>query len=1201
MRLKRLMLNGYKTFAAKTTFEFGEGITCIIGPNGSGKSNIADGIRWALGEQQYSLLRGKRTDDMIFAGSAKRPRASMAEVVLTFDNSDGFFPIAFSEIEIGRRAYRDGSNEYLLNGNRVRLRDVSDLLAHSGLAERNYTVIGQGLVDEALTQKPEERRALFEEAAGITVYRDRREDALRKLEETRHNLERTRDILSEITPRLKQLERQAERARQYRALADELSGLIRLWLGHQHQCIQRAIQTTLLAQQAAQNALAELEAQLAALEAQGQALRASHQALQAQLAEALPRRDAARQTVETIKRDLAVARTRVTGLEEQVAEAQAELDALDKTMQALAERAAEAERALTEAQMAYQARQHELHIAEQHSAERRREHAELEERRAHAQQRLRAAADSTQAVKSQIAALRAKQEALRGQLEALAQRAAELGAQREEEVATLNTLVMAVERESVQVNLFDAQHDAAQQALEQARAELEQAQAALAAAEAEERLSARFTLFADMRALAARGLDELAAAAEQAGLPLVRGVLANLIRINPDDQKAVEAALGELLGAVVLTSVDPVEGEASLSHLRAWLIEQTSGRLFVLPMHALRLDGKYEADERFLEDQVRQQRARPLREAIQSPDWLAPAMRLLTAYKFITPTLSAARALAAQLPLGGLCVTHDGEVVHPTGALSLPAGARSPIILGAEAVLSELPDHEAIKANLERTRQARERAQRTFELARMELERSARARDSFAHESQQRRRRIQDAHQKINLLEESLAALAGDIEHVEAQIAQIDQEIAEAEASLGQHLAALNDAQQALDAAEAGLREQSQGEWTTLLSTAQAALATASSELRSAESLHRERQAAYAAAQAQRASRAQRLSELKAQLVAAQLSLEQLTAQAAEAESHWHAAEAAIAPLTHDIAALEAQLRELEARQDATERALRKQELQLNTLNLELARHNDEMEALYRRALEALAWETDSEEISVATDDQRARVLSSLPSAESLPEDTEARIAQLRAQIKRLGAINHEAQAEYEALNERYQFLITQCDDLEKASAALQQVIAELNDVMKDTFRRTFEAIADAFQVAFKSLFGGGQARLSLVNGDNLDTCGIEIHAQPPGKRPQSLALLSGGERSLTAVALLFAILQVKPTPLCVLDEVDAALDESNVGRFRAMLESLSDRTQFIVITHNRGTIEAASTIYGISMGADGASTTLSLRLEDVK
>jgi len=1198
MRLKRLTLNGYKTFANKTVFEFGEGITCIIGPNGSGKSNIADGIRWALGEQQYSLLRGKKTDDMIFAGSAKRPRASMAEVVLTFDNSDGFFPIAFSEIEIGRRAFRDGSNEYLLNGNRVRLRDVSDLLAHSGLAERNYTVIGQGLVDEALAQKPEERRALFEEAAGITTYRDRREDAMRKLEETRHNLERTKDILSEITPRLKQLERQAERARQYRALADELSQLVRLWLGYQYNRIQRAIEATLLAQHAAQNALTELTAQLSALETQAHALRQSRQALQSQLADALPQRDAARQLVETTTRDLAVMRAKVAGLEEQVATARAEVDALDATMQTLAERAAEAERALAEAQRAHQARQHDLQAAEQHYAERQQERRRLEEQRAQAQRQLRDAAESAQAAKSQLAALRAKQEALRGQLDTLSQRAADLGAQREEMLATLNTLVMAAERESIQVNLFDAQYEAAQRALEQARVELEQAQAALAAAEAEERLSARFTLFADMRALAARGSDELALAAEQAGLPTVRGVLAALIRIAPDDQKAVEAALGDLLNALILAPADAAEGEMGLSHLHAWLVEQTSGRLVVLPMHALRLDGWREADERLLDEYARRQRARPLCEVIQSPDWLTPAIRLLTAYQFIAPNLSVARALAAQLPVGGLCVTRDGEVVYATGALSLPTGARSPIILGAEAALPEITDHEAIKAKLEHARHARERAQRAFELARTELERSARAKESFARESQQRSSRIQDTRQKINLLEDSLAALAGDIEDIESQIALLDREIAETEALLSQHLTTLSEAQQALDAAEASLHSQSQGGWMEALAAAQAALAAALGELRNAESLYRERQAAYAAAQAQRALRAQRLADLQAQQEAAKLSLEQLSAQAAEAELRWRDAEATIAPLTRDIAALEAQLRELEAHQQATERALRERELHLNAATLELARHNEELEMLYRRALEELA---DEEGLSSSADERRARVLASLPSVESLPEDIEGRIAQLRAQIKRLGPINHEAQAEYEALSERYHFLMAQCEDLEKASAALQQVIAELNNVMKDTFRRTFEAIADAFQVTFKSLFGGGQARLSLVNADNLDACGVEIHAQPPGKRPQSLALLSGGERSLTAVALLFAILQVKPTPLCVLDEVDAALDESNVWRFRTMLESLSDRTQFIVITHNRGTIEAASTIYGISMGADGASTSLSLRLEDVK
>jgi len=1203
MRLKRLTLNGYKTFATKTVFEFGEGITCIVGPNGSGKSNIADGIRWALGEQQFSLLRSKKTDDMIFAGSAKRPRASMAEVVLTFDNSDGFFPIAFNEIEIGRRAYRDGSNEYLLNGNRVRLRDVSDLLAHSGLAERNYTVIGQGMVDEALAQKPEERRALFEEAAGITAYRDRREDALRKLEETRHNLERMRDILNEISPRLKQLERQAERARQYRALADALGQLIRQWLGYQYSRVKRAIQATLLAQQAAQQAVAELTDQINALEQQLLILRESLQALQAQRAEHLLKRDALRQLAEAAARDLAVMRARVAGLEEQVATAQSELEALDATIQVLAARAAEAEHALAEARAAYQACQYELQTAEQLSAAHQQEREALEAQRIQAQQRVREAAERTQSTRNHIAALRAKQEALRGQIATLSQRATELGTQREQELATLKTLITAVEREAVQVNLLDAQHEAAQQALDSARLALEQAQAALAAAEAEERLSARFNnLFADVRLLSARSSSELAALAEQAGFPVVRGALAALIQIAPDDHKAVEAALGDLLSALVLAPADPDESELSLRHLRAWLVEQATGRLVVLPLHALRLKGCCEVDQRLLDEHVRQWRARPLHEAIKAPAWLEPAIRSLTTYQFIAPDLDAARALAAHLPIGGLCVTPDGEVAHATGALSLPAGARSPVIFGAEAALKAL-DHESIKANLERARQMHQQAQRAFEQARLELEQVVRARETFAHETQQRRSRIQDAQQKIGALEEALAVLASDIESAESHIASLDQDAAAAEVTLSQHLAALADAQQALDAIEASLLDQyqSQGGWMESLSAAQTKLAAALSDLRSAESLYHERQAALTAAQAQQELRAQRLAELKAQLEAAQGALAQLSVRAAEAESSWRDAEAAIVPLERDIASLEEQLRALEAQRHALERALRERELHLNTVNMELAKHDSDLASLRRLALEELEWDAAGEAPCASVEEQAARVLASLPEVEALPEDTEARIAQLRAQIKRLGAINHEAQAEYEALSERYQFLVAQCDDLEKASAALQQVIAELNSVMRDAFRQTFEAVADAFQVTFKSLFGGGQARLSLVNADDLDTCGVEIHAQPPGKRPQSLALLSGGERSLTAVALLFAILQVKPTPLCVLDEVDAALDESNIGRFRAMLEGLSDRTQFIVITHNRGTIEAASTIYGVSMGADGASTVLSLRLDDVK
>jgi len=1218
MRLKYLTLNGYKTFASKTQFEFGDGITCIIGPNGSGKSNIADGIRWALGEQQFSLLRGKKTDDMIFSGSARRPRASMAEVILTFDNSDGFFPIAFSEIEIGRRAYRDGANEYVLNGNRVRLRDVSDLLAHSGLAERTYTVIGQGLVDEALAQKPEERRALFEEAAGIAAYRDRREDALRKLDETRHNLERARDILNEITPRLKQLERQAERARQYRLLASELDQLTRLWLGYHYHRVRQAIAASAGVQRTAQQAVAEALGEINALDERAAALREARRMLQTQLAEAQPKRDAARHAVEAAARDLAVMRERVAATEQQVANAQRELDELAGTIDALAARAAEAAAAFATAQETHRSRQHDLEATELLASERRNERAALEAQRAQAQQHLRQASDQVLAARNHIAALRARRDALRQQLEAMSRRTAELGAQRETELTTLTTLSAAADREASQVNLFDAQYESALQALESARTRLEQAQAALAAAEAEERLTSRMTLFADMRALAARSADELATAASQANLPAVQGVLSSLIQIAPDDQKAVEAALGELLNAVVIAPADPSVGEAGVTRLRAWLTEQPSGRIAVVMTHALRpYDDEREANDRVLIEHARQQRARPLLDAISAPEWLRPALLIVAGRKFIARDLDAARALAVQLPDGCLCVTRDGEVAHAIGTLSLPAGARSPIILGAEATQLEAPDYEAIRANLDRARQERDQAQHAFDEARLTVEQTAQSRNLFAHESAQRRNRIEDAQRKVNLIEESLAALAGDMERTEEEIAALDRQLAEADASLAQCLAEQARAQQALDEIEARLSAQLQDGWLESLSAAQAMLSAALSAMQSAEALSRERATAHADAVAQRELRTQRLTELNTQLEANRLALAEMAAAASQAEAAWREADAAIAPLQDEIAAIEGQLAALDERRREAEHTLRERESHLNAATLELARHNDELESLRRRALaEVEHSELDVEKAgsdsaenvepradgrSTLDDQQESSILDSLPVVETLPAGIEERIAQLHGQIRRLGAINDEAQAEFEALSERHRFLTEQCDDLEKASEALQRVIAELNDVMKDTFRQTFDAIAGAFQNTFKVLFGGGQARLALVNPDNIDECGVEIHAQPPGKRPQSLALLSGGERSLTATALLFAILQVKPTPFCVLDEVDAALDESNVGRFRAMLESLSDRTQFIIITHNRRTVEAATTIYGISMGADGASTALSLRLDEVK
>jgi chromosome segregation protein len=423
--------------------------------------------------------------------------------------------------------------------------------------------------------------------------------------------------------------------------------------------------------------------------------------------------------------------------------------------------------------------------------------------------------------------------------------------------------------------------------------------------------------------------------------------------------------------------------------------------------------------------------------------------------------------------------------------------------------------------------------------------------------------------------------------------------------------------------------------------------------------MRRERLTALAEGRTQRDSRAHLLTDLDSQHATAQARLQTIEQETSAAVERLRELDEVLQPIQTELAAVEKQLSGVESQRREAEHTLRELESQLNTTLLDLARHNDELEALYERAADSMELDDRPAESangngeSLAADDgmhpataapasetaaqkepgaeqtsstvqtpdaiadasnvtlvdpevalQNRRIkiqnlLEQLPEVSTLPEGMDERITHVRNQIKRLGAINFEAQAEYDDLSQRHKFLTEQTADLERASVSLQQVIVELNDVMQATFKQTFEAIATAFQSTFKVLFGGGQARLTLMNAENIDEAGIEIHAQPPGKRPQALALLSGGERSLTAAALLFAILRVKPTPFCVLDEVDAALDEANVGRFRNMLETLCEQTQFIVITHNRRTVEVASTVYGISMGADGASTALSLQMDE--
>jgi len=1223
MRLKHIVLTGYKTFATKTRFEFGEGITAVIGPNGSGKSNVADAIRWALGEQAFSLLRSKRTDDMIFAGSPKRARASMAEVLLSFDNSDGFFPVEYSEIELGRRAYRDGTNEYLLNGSRVRLREIADLLGNSGLAERNYTVIGQGAVDTALSQKPEERRALFEEAAGIISYRDRREDALRKLEETRHNLERAKDILNEITPRLAQLERQASRAKQYETLAADLLSHLKIWFGHHYQATRIAINTATQAREVIAKAVEEARQKAQQLVQAADAVREEQQVLRTSLAAVLPEREEARRKGETAARELAVMRERATSYQAQLAALQRETAQRQSVLEELAVRGAHAAAALFAAQDAQSQQQRVLDAAQAAATERQTERAELDAKRTDAQRVLMQINGEITAAQNQINSLQQRKAQLQKRIDNAAQRNTQLTDQREREMARFAELDQRIAEDVSRAEGLEAGHHAATQHLEAARTAHSLAQAALAAAEAEEKLTSRMNLFAEMRAQKISG--DLAELALKAKLPGVRGTLGALLQVREEDQKAVAMALGEYMNALIIDAPD------SVVRTRGWLAtlaSGSSGRLRIVPLDGLRVVDEARANQdRVLADQARQNGARPVLNIITAPDWLRPVLQMIAGRTYICRDLDVARELALQLPEGCLCVTRDGEAALSSGALQLVSGIRSPRVLGriepdqpADAPTEEpevpaLLTAEEVAARRQSATQQRDSAARELDQARRGLEDATRQRDTFTRESTQRRNGRNQAEQNVARLEENLAVFAGEIEQIEQEIAQLDEQAQQLHSAGEQQQTHRTVAAQRVQTLEDALKTLLAGGWLGALNAAHATLASAAEAVRNAEASKRERLAGYANAVKRRQSDEAQLAELAEQRDAAERQLHVLETLATESAASIQEVDARLKPIQAEMAAIEQRVTEADDRQRATERQVLELESKANHAALELERHQNELETLRERAIDAFMddkpQEIDSTEIDPnaalvgeqMTFDARDRALTlleSLEPIETLPEGTSERIQQLRNQIKRLGAINFEAQTEYDALNERATFITEQANDLEQASLSLQQVIAELNEVMKATFKQTFDAIATHFQTTFRVLFGGGQAKLTLTNADDIDATGIEIQAQPPGKRPQTLALLSGGERSLTATALMFAILRVKPTPFCVLDEVDAALDESNVGRMRLMIESLADQTQFIIITHNRGTVESANTIYGITMAADGASQVLSLRLDQV-
>ncbi|MBL7161649.1 MAG: chromosome segregation protein SMC [Anaerolineales bacterium] len=1193
MHLKSLELQGYKTFAGRTTFELAERITCIVGPNGSGKSNIADAIRWVLGEQSYSLLRGKKTVDMIFQGSEQRARAGMASAEIIFDNSTKWLPVDFSEVSIRRRAYRDGGNEYILNGQKVRLKDITELLGNSGLSERTYTIIGQGLVDSALSLRAEERRRLFEEAAGIGLYRSRREEAQRRLVTTRRNMERVEDILSELKPRLRSLERQARRSMQYDQVKDDLQVLLRDWYGfHWHRAQQdltEARRTSKLQDDALQKARhkqAELDQKITGFREHIQGVRARLSSWHRELSQLHAQR-------ETITRELAVSDERARSLVDQRQNASDELARLEQQIKVYQERLAESDtetqRLLDELGEAQERVASAQELFEKHQAER----VQAEKTIEAAQQKLTDHSTQQTRLGARLAEYQAQAERQRAELEGVDQAAAEAGQALQAAQARLREADQAVEKAAEGYREAEA-------ALQNHRTQIAQLEG-----ERKNKLDESSTLQTELARLGAQlevleqaekalsGYDSgtrlLLKSAQAGKIGRAQGALSSHLHVPEELENAIAAALGEYLDAVLLNQDSSIEDALEV-------LAQESTRGAILPLDALVPPPPIQSSGD--SDGV----VGVASGLIQAPPELRPAVDLLLGQTVVVRDRRTARRVLARQPEGSQAVTLRGEVFYASGpvmvrqtgtssTLSRPRQRReiNAQIDGAEKKIASIKGRiKQLDEKLEKMRSEESELARTLDHLQREMDNADRTRREVSLEQAQAQRQVEWQRQRQGSLRDEIQAGETEARQITDRLSALEGEIAEAQKSL-------REKQSSLSGYSLEEFQMEASHWNTQAAVAENAL-------EDAKVRQDERCSAVDEASASLEVLQSRLRVFHTEVDELESGKGILRSRETEVIEKVDALQALIDPAEDELATAESRQDELlvsetgaRNRLSAADRLNAQAQLALTHKQEDLDRLRERIEADFglvsfeyaprMSGLTPLPFEGMVQQLSVVVE---------------LPEGLDDMIKQQRAQLRRIGAVNPEAQKEYEEVNERYTFMTAQVEDLNKAEEDIKQVIAELDVLMEREFRITFDAVAVEFREIFTRLFGGGAAQLILTDPDNLTDTGIDIEARLPGRRAQGLSLLSGGERSLTATALVFSLLRVSPTPFCVLDEVDAMLDEANVGRFRDLLRELAQNTQFIVITHNRNTVQAADVIYGVTMGRDSASQLISLKLDEV-
>jgi len=1191
LRLKSLELQGYKTFASKTTFEFASGITAIVGPNGSGKSNIADALRWVLGEQSYTLLRGKKTEDMIFNGSEHRSRASMASAHILFDNTNGWLPVDFTEVAMTRRAYRDGHNDYLLNEQQVRLRDLNELLSASGLADRTYTIMGQGLVDASLALKAEDRRKLFEEAAGVGLYRTRREEALKRLENTQRNLERVLDIMSELEPRLRSLERQAKRASEYGRAQADLKVILREWYGYHWHKAQQELTDAREVVKAQESRLQEARAEHAKTQAEYNAFRERLSGLRAQLQTWHRQSSELHSQREEVSKELAVLEERRRALLASQTSAQADQERASDEEHVARERLSDAEQEVSRLGAEYEEAQKQHEEVQRSLQNRQSERASLEER-------LRSAREQIEKWNTQRAESQARLDELQSRLESLHSRI-------EMANKAIETAEAVLRETSDQYANARGKREEIESRLKQAEEKEERGKREVQRLENERRssneertnlLSAHTRIKTQLEVLEqaeqslagyAEGARFLLEAAQQMRLKGGRGALSAALDVPAELETAIAAALGDTLDAVLL---DAEEVEDALQLLET----NEAGRAVLLPIN--------QTSEVLKISEVNADAIGVASELVNAPDDLRTAVNLMLGQTLIVRDRVTARNLIKDLPTHARVVTLRGEVFRGDGlivagksasfsALSRPRQKRelteslSTLDGQIEALNREV---ESLSARLNDAQRELGEAYNAVREIRVRLDEAEGNEKQAGLESEAKRRELEwQKSQQIQLRTE-----ADEAETIQKNLIE-SQSLVESEAARMQdELRAMSAQLREMDLAEA------QGQasyWSTRLAVAEQALADARAR-------KEERAKDTERFDARRMEFSARLNETETSLFGLDESKISLHERENALREQIETMNVDMNPAEKELETAEVEEGRLQDIEANAQRSFATAERLQGQVQLEQFRKQEVLDNLRQKIMDdfGLVMFEYADDVTGPVPLPFEGMVEELPVVTEVSADLENQLIRQRTQVRRMGPINPEAKQEYDRESERYTFMKSQVDDLRKAEEDLRQVIAELDELTRQEFSKTFDAVDKQFRAMFTRLFGGGSARLSLTDPDNLVETGIEIETRLPGRREQSLALLSGGERSLTAVALVFALLKVSPTPVCVMDEVDAMLDEANVGRFRDLLVELSRDTQFIIITHNRNTVQAADVIYGITMGRDSASQMISLRLDQV-